>query len=329
MNALLANSFFPVFAILAFIAVVLLVESLYMIWNSYRGPETKKIEQRLRALSAGADTGGRTALLKDRMLSDVPFIERLLLRIPRVHGLDRTLVQSGLEWTVGTLLAISFLFAVVAYVALSYVGVFPMFQWGAAIAAALLPVAFVRWKRTRRLRKVEGQLPDALDLIGRAMRAGHALPSGLQMVAQEMHDPIAAEFRITHDEINFGVTIHEALANLSVRVPITDMNYFVVAVLIQREAGGNLTELLDNLSKLIRERRKFHAKVRVLTTEGRMSAWLLGLLPFALAAILNFANHDFISILWTDPVGIMIANVVLGMMAIGGIWMYRLIQLRV
>jgi tight adherence protein B len=176
---------------------------------------------------------------------------------------------------------------------------------------------------------MEQQLPDALDLVGRAMRAGHALPSGLQMVGQEMVDPIANEFRVTNDEINFGISMQQALTNLCERMPITDVRYFVVAVLVQREAGGNLTEVLDNLSKLIRERLKFHARIKVLTTEGRMSAWVLGLLPFALALLLNFANHDFIAILWTDPAGIKITQIVLGMMAVGALWLYKLIQIRV
>jgi tight adherence protein B len=329
MNTLLSNSFFPIFAILAFLAVVLLVESLSMLWNAYRGPETKKIEQRLRTLSAGGQITQSTIALKTRMLSDVPLIERFLLRIPRIHQIDQVLVQSGLEWTVGTLFAVSFFAGGFGYYLVSFAGTIPALQWGVALCFALLPIAFISAKRTRRMRKMEGQLPDALDLIGRAMRAGHALPSGLHMVATEMHDPIAGEFRITHDEINFGIEIQEALGNLSARVPITDMNYFVVAVLIQREAGGNLTELLDNLAKLIRERRKFHAKVRVLTTEGRMSAWVLGSMPFGLAALLNWANHDFISVLWTDPAGILITKIVLCMMAVGAVWMYRLIKMRV
>src|SRR4029434_1865094 len=113
------------------------------------------------------------------------------------------------------------------------------------------------------------------------------------------------------------------------RIPITDVRYFVVAVLVQREAGGNLTEVLDNLSQLIRRRLKFHARIKVLTTEGRMSAWVLGLLPFILAGILNFANHEFISVLWTDPTGIAITNVVLTMMVVGAFWLYRIIQIRV
>jgi tight adherence protein B len=179
------------------------------------------------------------------------------------------------------------------------------------------------------LRRMEQQLPDALDLIGRAMRAGHALPSGLQMAGEEMAHPIGGEFRITHDEVNFGVSMQQALMNLSERVPITDLRYFVVAVLVQREAGGNLTELLDNLSTLVRSRLKFHGKIKVLTTEGRMSAWVLCLLPFIIAGLLNFANHDFIAILWTDPAGIMITKVVLAMMAIGALWMYKLVKVRV
>jgi tight adherence protein B len=173
------------------------------------------------------------------------------------------------------------------------------------------------------------QLPDTLDFIGRALRAGHALPSALQMAGHEMVDPIAREFRITHDEINFGVSIQQALANLGARVPITDVGYFVVAVLVQREAGGNLSEILDNLSKLIRDRLKFYGKVRVLSTEGRMSAWVLCLLPFALAGLLELVNHDFISILWTDPIGIEMTYKVVGMMAIGALWSYRLVQIRV
>jgi len=329
MSNLLANNFFLVFAVVAFVAVVLLIEGLYMMWNSYKGPEARKIEQRLQALSASLDHSERAAVLKDRLLSEVPAIEKLLLGIPRINNLDRFIAQSGLEWTVAKLLWLSLLFAITIYVALSFVSVMPQLRLGLALAAFLLPWAFVQWKRNKRLRKLEQQLPDALDLIGRALRAGHALPSGLQMVGDEMQDPIANEFRIMYDEINFGVSMQQALTNLTERVPSTDVRYFVVAVLIQREAGGNLTEVLGNLSTLIRNRLKFHAKVKVLTSEGRMSGWVIGLLPFILAGLLNFANHDFISVLWTDPAGIMITNILLGMMAIGAIWLYKLCQIRV
>jgi tight adherence protein B len=323
------NNFFPLFALLAFVAVVLLLEALYMLWNSYRGPEAKKIEQRLRALSASFDTSARAAVLKERMLSEVPAIDRLLLAIPRAHALDRLLLQSGLDWTVAKLLFVSLVSAAALYAALSLAHLAPLMHMAVAVGAAFLPLAYVQWKRRRRLRRMEQQLPDTLDLIGRAMRAGHALPSALQMAGEEMADPIGGEFRITHDEINFGISMQQALMNLGGRVPITDLRYFVVAVLVQREAGGNLTELLDGLSTLIRDRLKFYARVKVLTTEARMSAWVLCLLPFVIAALLNFANHDFIAILWTDPAGIVITKIVLAMMALGAFWIFRLVRIRV
>lgn len=329
MSNLLSNHFFLIFGIVAFAAVVLLIEGLYLMWNAYKGPEARKIEQRLRALSASLDSTERAAVLKDRLLSGVPAIEQLLLGIPRIQHLDRFIMQSGLEWTVAKLLRVSLLLAATVYLVLSFVSVVALLRLGAVVAGFLLPWAYVQWKRSRRLRRLEQQLPDALDLVGRALRAGHALPSGLQMVGEEMSDPIAGEFRVMYDEINFGISMQQALTNLTERVPSTDVRYFVVAVLIQREAGGNLTEVLDNLSTLIRNRLKFHAKVRVLTSEGRMSGWVIGLLPFILAGLLNFANHDFISVLWTDPIGIMITNILIGMMAIGAIWLYKLCQIRV
>jgi tight adherence protein B len=197
------------------------------------------------------------------------------------------------------------------------------------MAVASLPLFYVQLKRSRRLHKIEQQLPDALDLIGRALRAGHSFPSGLKMVDEEMTGPIAREFGMTHDEVNFGITLQQALTNLGQRIPLTDLRYFVIAVLIQRETGGNLTELLTNLSKLIRNRLQLHAKIRVLTAEGRISAWTLGLLPFALAGLMNLGNPDFISVLWKEPAGIMLTQITLFVMALGGLWLWRLTKVRV
>lgn len=329
MNALFNTAFFPLFAIVAFIAVVLFVEGLYLLWNAYKGPEATKVEQRLQALSAGAGRDDVTTTLKNRLLSDVPFVERMLLAIPRVHQLDRFIVQSGLNWSVGKLLSLSALFGFLAFFASNILRIPVLVQSMLVIVAGLLPIAYVSWKRSTRLRKIEEQLPDALDLIGRSLRAGHALPSSLKMTGEEMADPIATEFRITHDEINYGVSIQQALTNLGERIPLTDVRYFVVALLIQRDAGGNLTEVLDNLSKLIRNRLKFNARVRVLTTEGRMSAWVLGLMPFALAGLLNIFNPEFISVLWKDPAGVKLTQILLVMMGLGAIWLYKLVKIRV
>src|SRR4030095_2199983 len=163
MSNLFNAGFFPLFAVLAFIAVVLLLEGLYLLWDSYKGPEAKKVGQRLRALSAGTDSAELAAVLKNRALSEVPMLERLLLEIPRIHGLDRLLLQSGLGWTVGRLLSISLVFAATVYVLLLFVNVMSLVHSIVTLASAFLPLAYVQWVRARRLRKIEQQLPDALD----------------------------------------------------------------------------------------------------------------------------------------------------------------------
>jgi tight adherence protein B len=149
------------------------------------------------------------------------------------------------------------------------------------------------------------------------------------MVGEEMADPVAGEFRIVHDEVNFGVALQQALTNLSERIPLTDLRYFIVSVLIQRESGGNLTEVLGNLSRLIRERLKLLSKVRVLSSEGRLSAWILGLMPFALAAVMNLLNPDFMSPLWNDPIGISIIKYMLTLMFFGVLILRKIIKIRV
>jgi tight adherence protein B len=161
------------------------------------------------------------------------------------------------------------------------------------------------------------------------MRAGHAFPSALQMVAEEMPQPTADEFRIAFEEINFGVPQQQALTSLAQRVPVTDLRYFVVAVLIQRETGGNLAELLNGIGGLVRSRLKFQRSIRTLTAEGRLSAWILVALPFALGAVISLVNPSFIRVLWTDPVGLKLVYGALAQMAVGIFWMSRLIKVRV
>ncbi|VTU26449.1 Flp pilus assembly protein TadB [Variovorax sp. PBS-H4] len=326
----IAGNSFIMIAVLVFVAVLLLLEGLYLMWKSYKGPGARQLERRLQALSGSRDATQQTKILKERMLSEVPMLQRWLQRVPRARELDRLLLQSGLAWTVSKLLLGSAALAVVAFAVVVRVAHQPeVFGLVAGVAFALVPLAYVVRCRSRRLQRLELQLPDALDLLTRALRSGHAFSSGLQMIGEEMADPIAAEFRIVHDEVNFGVSLTQALTNLSERIPITDLRYFVVAVLIQRDSGGNLTEVLGNLSRLIRERLKLHAKVRVLSADGRLSGWIIGLLPFALAGGLNLLNPKFMSSLWTDPIGITIVKYMLVMMAIGALILRHIVRIRV
>ena len=321
---------FLVVAVLVFVAVLLLLEALYLIWKSYKGPEAKKLEKRLQALSASHDATAQAQLLKERMLSEVPVFQRLLFSIPRAHSLDKFILQSGLNWTVSKLLLSCAGLCVIGLVLMTGVAHQPILM-SAAVAAALaaLPLPYLQYKRSGRLDKMERQLPDALDLVTRALRSGHSFSSGLQMIGEEMAEPIANEFRIVSDEVNFGVSLQQALTNLSERVPLTDLRYFVVAVLVQRDSGGNLTEVLGNLSRLVRERLKLYGKVRVLSSEGRLSAWIVGSMPFALAGVMNLVNPSFMSPLWKDPIGISIIKYTLILMAFGVLILRKIIKIRV
>jgi tight adherence protein B len=329
LTSLIGNLFY-VFVVLAFVAAVLLLEGLYLTWAAYKGPEAKRIERRLRAMSAGSAGAAETSILKQRMLSEVPPFQRLLLGVPRIQELDRLLQQSGSRWSVSFFLGMTLLMVALAFFAATFI---PFLHWIfaalIAIAGGVLPLLYVVRKRIQRMQKIVEQLPDALDLISRALKAGHAFPSGLQMVGEETQDPIAGEFRIVHDEINFGVAVPTALANLANRVPSPDMRQFVIAVLIQRETGGNLTELLSNISALIRARVKLLLKIRVLSAEGRLSAWILCLLPFCLAGVINVIHPKFMSVLWSDPMGLNMIYAALVMMALGMLWMRKIIRIRV
>jgi tight adherence protein B len=324
------QNYFHIILALVFVAVVLLLQGLYLIWKSYKGPEAKKIEQRLLALSASDDGTQQTRLLKQQMLSEVPVLERFLLNVPRVHVVDRFLLQSGLEWTVSHLFLASLATGAFGLLMASSLLMQPLLLGLAAAAMlAAVPVLYVARARYRRLQKMERQLPEALDLMVRALRAGHAFSSALQMAGHEMPEPMAAEFRIVHDEINFGISLQQALGNLCERVPLTDLRYFVVSVMIQRDSGGNLTEVLGNLSRLIRERLKLVAKIRVLSSEGRLSAWVLGVLPFLLGGLMYYVNPEFMAPLWQDPIGVVILKYTLGLMTVGILLLKKLVKLRV
>ena len=324
----LLGDYFFLFVVLSFAATVLLIEGLYTLWNAHKSPEARKVEARLRTLAAGAGSTGEASIIKRRLLDETPTLQRLMLAAPRLRQLDRSLEQSGLDLTVSRLLLISLGIAVAGYL-LAAILVPAAIAAVIGLLAGTLPWLYVERRRSQRLHKIERQLPDALDLMGRALRAGHAFAIGLKMAGEEMPDPIAQEFRLTHEEVNFGVSLQQALLNMAARTPSIDLRYFVVAVLIQRETGGNLTEVLANLATLMRERFKLFEKVRVVSAEGRMSAWVLSLLPFCVAGVINLVNPGFLGVLWTDPLGLKMIGAALFMMFLGVLWMRRIVRIHV
>jgi tight adherence protein B len=261
-------------------------------------------------------------------LSHIPLLERLLSHRTGATGrIQALLVESGLQWTVGTFLLACFVGAAAGAV----IGWRVLHFLAAAVvlgaAGAVAPYFFVRFKRSKRLARFEEQFPEAMDLISRALRAGHAFTTGLGMVADEIPAPVGPEFRRLYDEQNFGMSLAEAMRAMAARVPVLDAKFFVTAVLTQREAGGNLSEVLDNLASVMRDRFKLKRQIRVISAHGRISAWVLSCLPPGLAVILFTLSPQFMSTLVTDPWGIRLVLVAGILQVIGTIIIARLVRL--
>jgi len=318
------------FTVFLFAAVILLIEGVWLWWSSTHGKAAQRVARRLQVMSGGVGRSSeRISILKQRRFSRHDLVDRLLHGVPLLHRLDALLVQAGSKLTVDRFLGCS-LAAWLA--ALLLTGRWPL-PLPARVALALLacavPWMLLRRARTRRLRRIEHQLPDAADFIARALRAGHSFTNVLQIVGNELPEPLSGEFRIAREEINYGVPMGEALHNMAARIPLTDLRYLIIAVLIQRESGGNLAEILGNISQIIRGRLKLAAQVRVLSAEGRMSAWILGLLPFGITLLLMLVNPKYVSMLWTDPSGIRLLWYAAGMILFGVLWLRRVIRIRI
>lgn len=318
------------FAVLLFAAVFLAVEGAYLWWSATHGSGARRIATRLHLMSGGREGGtASVSILKQRRLAHAAPVERLLARVPHIGALDRLLLQSGLAWTVARLLQLTVVVPIAAFLLLRLLHVPHTLLLVVLLTFPALPLLQVRRARTQRLRKIEQQLPEAADFLARALRAGHAFTNALQMVGEEFPEPISGEFRATYEEINYGVPMHAALTNLATRVPLTDLRYLVIAVLIQRESGGNLAELLGNVSRIIRDRLKLLGQVRVLSAEGKLSAWILGLLPFGVALALQLSKPDYLALLINHPTGSRLLAGSLCLVVFAIFWMRSIIRIRV
>jgi tight adherence protein B len=324
------DTIFTAFMVLLFAAVILMIEGAWLWWSGAHGGAARRIAKRLRLMAASADGGSeRIDILKRRTYSRNPALERQLRRIARLALLDRLLLQAGVRWSVAQFLGCSLLMVAIGLLLPQMSGMPLVPALGALALAAGLPWILLMRTRRARLRKLEEQLPEAADFLGRALRAGHSFANVMQMVGEEMPEPIAGEFKFAYEEVNYGVPMNEALHNLALRVPLTDLRYLVIAVLIQRESGGNLAEVFGNISRLIRARLKLLAQVRVMSAEGRMSAWILGLLPLGVLALMALSNPAYVRVLWTDPVGVRLMWYAVAMAAGGVLWMRKLIRIRI
>ena len=318
--------------LLAFVFGAGLVMALYLGATKLPGMMMqKKLEGRLQELTQPLSPEDKDAPKVIKVAAEGPFpaIDRMLGGTTRGSNFGRWLEQSGMKVSISGVLLIAVGLGVgVALLA----GLITRAPWGLPAGFAIgvgLPFLVLNIKRGRRMRAFEEQFPEALDLIARALKAGHAFATGLKMAADELPEPVGPEFRKTFDEQNFGLPLKDALDNLTLRIPLLDVRFFATAVLIQRETGGNLSEILENLAHVVRERFKILRQVRVYTAHGRFTGYVLLALPAVLGIALSFINPDHMNMLFRERMGQMMLLGALVMQTIGYLWIKQVIKIEV
>ena len=292
-----------VIALLVFAVVTVAVFAAMSLYDE-RKAQARVLRDRLTTVQKTTEkTMPDMALLRDEVLSRIPAFDTLLRRSERVSVLQKMLAQGNIDARAGNFLMLcavsALIFAAFAFIA----GGNLLFGWAGALLGFFIPYAYASHMRTRRFQKFEEKFPEAIDTLARAVRAGHAFTTALEMIANEVSEPVAGEFRQLYEEQKFGLPVRDALLNLADRIPLVDVKFFVTAVMLQRETGGNLAEILDNLSYVIRERFKILRQVRVHTAQGRLTMVLLMALPPTIVVLMVMLNPSFIRPLFTDPLG--------------------------
>jgi tight adherence protein B len=293
--------------------------------------ESEAVERRLQDVSVSAVGVQQVnkSMLRDSTVSDLPMLNRLLLNWSGLAKLNAYIAQAGMKIKPGVLLLLSAISGVAVYFFI-YVE-----DWG-IISAALfgllgfaLPMLVVAIRRRQRLRKFEKNFPEAIDLLSRAIRAGHAVTAGLEMMSKETPQPVAGEFRIVFEENNFGLPLRDALHNLTERVPLVDVRFFVTGLVVQKETGGNLVELLENLAAVIRERFKIRGEVRTKTAQGRFTAAILIALPPTFLLITRAVNPEYVHVLFADPLGRTMLGVGAFLQIVGSLIIWKIVNIEV
>jgi tight adherence protein B len=313
--------------LLIFLSFFFLTRSIFLFLANPNRLHQRRLQKRLRAMEGQEPSVSVHTLLKQASL-EKSFLDRILGRFGFFQQVQIMLLQADLAWKIRTFLVVTAL----SGLALAGLGLAKWGGWGALAGGwlgLLIPYKILAHKKKRRLQKFEKQLPEALDLLARGLRAGHAFPTGLQQVAKEMADPLGTEFFKTFREFNHGLDLNTALLNLCHRIDLRDLSFFTTAVLIQRETGGNLTDILEKIAALIRERFKLRNQVKALTAEGRLSGLILLLLPPVIVAILMVINPEYESHLFHHPTGRIMCGVALGFQLLGMWCIHKIVDIKV
>jgi tight adherence protein B len=322
MSVLIAFVVFIVVAVVAFVAGSLLDQ---------RNARARLMKERLATVHKPAERepNEELALLRDEMLSQIPALDTFLRRSERVSAFQKTLSQAGMQLRAGNFLMLCAGAGVLVAALVFIYSRNPAIAWAGMFIGFLLPYSFVSYRRNKRFEKFEELFPEAIDTLARAVRAGHAFTTALEMISDEVAEPVASEFRKLYEEQKFGMPVRDALVNLTERIPLVDVKFFVTAVMLQRETGGNLAEILDNLSYVIRERFKIQRQVRVYTAQGRLTMALLMGMPPIIVTIMLTLNPAFIRPLFTDPIGHTLLVAGIALQTVGYFVIRKIIRIQV
>jgi tight adherence protein B len=316
---------------LVFLASLFVVYALYLITSRKSDAKRALLNERLaEAIRSSAHSSDiDVQLAREELLSEIPWLNRSLLKLEITARIKRMIDQADLQITVMRLVLFSLTAAALGFLAVSMITVSLPLKILFGLIAGALPFLHVIGKRKKRMKRFLQLLPDALDLMSRGLSAGHAFTEALQMVATEMPEPIATEFRKTYDEQNLGLSLKLALENLVQRVPLLDLRMCVTAIMIQRETGGNLSELLEKVAYTIRERFRIMEDLKTLTLSSRWSAWLLCALPIFLAIYMSVMNPTYMEVMWRDPRGHNLLFVAAVMQLLGMLMVQKIMKIKI
>lgn len=312
---------------LVFVAIFLLAQGLMVPAVGETARTRRRLRRRLSTLER--DSAAEESLLRNRYLGRLRPIERRLESLPGMGLLRQLVEQAGLDLPGHRVALLTLAGALLGLMFASWFTSQLSWMLLSAVLIASLPLVTLANLRRRRVEQIEQQLPEALDIVKRSLRAGHPFVASIKLVAEDLEGPVAREFEVTAADLSYGSDPRAALLALVGRVPSVTLMGFVTAVLIQRETGGNLAEILDHISAVVRDRGRFHRQLRSLSAEGRASAWVLTLLPFALAALLQLTSPEYLSVMLNDPVGQRILLVCGSLMVVGIFWMRRIIRIEI
>jgi tight adherence protein B len=316
--------------LLLFFAVLLILTFAVLLYFLKPTSMEKAVAEQLAGIEVSDTALTRPAtILKEEVVHSIPLLDDLIRRIPWSPATARLIKQAGKRWSVSSVLGISLLAALAG----GWASLLVASDIGIALCigfvAALLPYVCLYILREARFQKFDALLPEAVDLMSRGLRAGHSIAAVMEMVGDEISDPVGTEFRALHKEQSLGLPVREAIMNFVERVPLDDVRFLATAILLQKESGGNLVQILDKTSAVLRERARLRGQLKIYTTQGRLTGWILCFAPFLMFGLISITNHRYEETLFTDPLGLKMVYIGLGLMVVGILLIRKIIDVKV